>query len=181
MKVRELMNSPVHIISSDKSVLYATNMMNQLETGALIVMEHDTVLGITTSRDLRSSHPNRIVADAMTPNPLKVEANAFIWDAMKIMDLHRIKRLIVSEKDKIIGMITREAIKMKMSAYIDTLTDLYRAPYILSIGEHLLEERKPFLLIFIDMNDFGEINKRFGHPFGDEVIKAFAKKIARGG
>lgn len=177
MKVSELMTSPLCVVSSDKSVAYAAELMNEQNVGSLIVMDHGTVVGIITSRDMRSAHPNRIVADAMTPDPISVSSETFIWDALKVMDKHRIERLLVMDEDKLAGLITREAIKMKISEFVDPMTGLYRAPYIQSVGESLLSKKQPFHLLFMDLNDFSEINKRYGHPFGDDVIRGFSARL----
>ena len=130
MKVSEIMASSVYTVSSDKSVSYAAERMNEWKVGSLIVVDHGTVMGIITSRDVRSSHPNRIVADAMTTNPICTSPDRFIWDALNIMDRHEIERILIMEEDKMVGLATREAIKMKVSEFMDPLTGLYRAPYI---------------------------------------------------
>ncbi len=178
MKVSEIMTCSVYTVSSDKSVSHASELMNEWEVGSLIVMDHGIVEGIITSRDVRSSHPNRIVADAMTPNPVGISAEIFIWDALKVMDQYRVERLLIMEEDKLAGLVTREAIRMKLSEFMDPLTGLYRAPYIQSIGEAFLRKEQPFHLFFIDLNGFGEINKRYGHPFGDDVICEFSSRMA---
>ena len=178
MKVSELMTTSVCTVSSDTSVLQAAELMNEQEVGSLVVMDHGTVSGIVTSRDVRSSHPNRIIADAMTPDPISVSSDTLIWDALKLMDRHRIERLLVIDGYKLAGLVTREALKMKLSEFSDPLTGLYRAPYIQSIGEMLLQKKQPFHLLFVDLNNFGEINKRYGHPFGDDVILEFSGKVS---
>ncbi|UUZ93114.1 CBS domain-containing protein [Paenibacillus sp. P25] len=178
MKVSEIMTLSVYSISSDRSVAYASERMNEYEIGSLIVVDHGTVKGIITSRDIRSSHPNRIVADAMTPNPICTSPDCFIWDALKIMDREKIERILIMEEEKLLGLVTREIIKMKLSELMDTLTGLYRAPYIQCIGEEFLRTRQPFHLLFIDLNDFGKINKLYGHPFGDDVICEFTRRGA---
>ena len=61
-------------------------LMNELNIGSLIVEDYGSITGIITSRDIRSSHPNRLAADAMTPNPICISANAFIWDAQTLME-----------------------------------------------------------------------------------------------
>ncbi|MEX2460272.1 MAG: GGDEF domain-containing protein [Paenibacillaceae bacterium] len=174
MKIVDIMSTSVHFVSSDKSVRYVSNLMNELNTGSMIVVDNGFIVGITTSRDIRSSHPNRIIADAMTSEPLSISADAFAWEALKIMEQHEIKRLLVKEDDKVVGIITRETLKVKLKELIDPLTGLYRAPYIQTIGESLLERRISFNLHFIDLNNFGEINKKHGHPVGDDIIQGFA-------
>jgi diguanylate cyclase (GGDEF)-like protein len=40
-----------------------------------------------------------------------------------------------------------------------------------------VKKQKPLGLIFLDIDDFGAINKRFGHLTGDEVLKMLARQI----
>jgi len=179
VRVDELISGPVHTISPEKSVFRAAELMNEHGVDTLVVVDHGAVLGILTSRDVRSAHPNRIVADAMTTDPVTVSPDVFIWDALTIMDRHRIGRLLIRDGNTLAGLVTREAIRIKLSELLDPLTGLYREPYIRAIGEALLKKKQPFHLLFVDLNCFREINKRYGHPFGDDAILAFARRMAR--
>lgn len=174
MKVGELMSSPIRTVSSDKSVRHASELMAKLEIGSLVVQDHGSIVGIVTSRDVRQTHPNRIVADAMTRNPVSVPADSFVWDALGTMERLRIERLLVTDKDRVCGLITRDTIRIQLSELQDPLTGLFRPAYVQSIGSELLRRREWFHLLFIDLNNFGEINKRYGHPVGDDMIKGFA-------
>lgn len=174
MKVGELMSSPIRTVSSDKSVRHASELMAKLEIGSLVVQDHGSIVGIVTSRDVRQTHPNRIVADAMTRNPVSVPADSFVWDALGTMERLRIERLLVTDKDRVCGLITRDTIRIQLSELQDPLTGLFRPAYVQSIGTELLRRREWFHLLFIDLNNFGEINKRYGHPVGDDMIKGFA-------
>jgi len=42
-----------------------------------------------------------------------------------------------------------------------------------------LREQKPLSMLLFDIDHFKKINDNFGHPFGDEVIKAIAAAISR--
>lgn len=174
MKLKEIMSSPVHTVSSDRSVRYASEIMDQLEIGSLVVKDHDAIVGIITSRDIRKAHPNRIVADAMTPHPVSVSSDSFAWEALELMMRLRIERVIVHDQAGAVGLITRDSIQIHMSELKDPLTELYRPGYIQSIGTEMLCKKEPFHLIFIDMDNFGEINKKYGHPVGDDIIQGFA-------
>lgn len=175
MKVREAMTCPVHCVSSGRSVLHASELMEKHRIGSLLVVDGGVVMGIVTSRDIRTAHPNRIVADAMTPQPIGVPADTFAWDALRLMERHGIERLVVrAEGDVPAGIVTREALASRLSEWTDPMTGLYRAPYIEAVTLDLLGRGEPFHLLFIDLNDFGDVNKRFGHPVGDDLIRGFA-------
>ncbi|WP_372632334.1 GGDEF domain-containing protein [Cohnella sp.] len=177
MKVSEFMSSPVHTVSSDRSVQYVSDRMNELKVGSLAVSDYGTTIGIVTSRDLRSSHPNRIVADAMTPNPISVSTEQFAWDALATMERHCIERLLVTRENQVVGIVTRETLQIKLNRIVDPLTGLYRAPYIQQIGEHFLNRGTSFQLLFIDLNNFGEINKMYGHPVGDDILIEYSNRL----
>lgn len=177
MRVKEMMSSPVRTVSSDKSVLHAAGLMEELKIGSLAVTEHISITGIITSRDTRKAHPNRIVADAMTPDPITVPAECFCWEALQIMENNGIERLLVTEKDQVVGIITRDTIRVRLGEQLDPLTGLFRPGYIQTIVEELLQNGQYFQLLFADLNNFGKINKIYGHPIGDDVIRGFAERI----
>lgn len=177
MKVAEVMTSPLRSVSSGKSVLHASALMAEHRIGSLAVMDNDRIVGIITSRDVRAAHPNRIVADAMTPDPIVVAADCFAWEALAVMEDGNIERLIVTDGQQAAGMVTREAIVSRLAEWKDNMTQMYRSPYIHAIGEERLHKRLPFQLLFLDLNRFGEVNKRYGHPVGDDLIRGYAKKL----
>lgn len=68
-------------------------------------------------------------------------------------------------------------------ALVDPLTGLFNRRYA---EKRLKEEisrsqRKgyPLTLVLFDLNDFKQINDRFGHSAGDEVLKAFSESLGK--
>lgn len=59
-------------------------------------------------------------------------------------------------------------------AYTDTLTGLNNRAYISEQLEKWDEDRTIYTLIYMDLNDFKEINDRFGHAVGDDALQQFA-------
>lgn len=178
MKVGEVMTRSIHSVSSGRSVLRASELMERHRIGSLLVIDSGELVGIITSRDVRSTHPNRIVADAMTSDPIGVPADTFLWDALRVMEKHGIERLIVHADGAVPpGIVTRETLVSRLAEWMDSMTGLYKAPYIESIARDLLDRGEPFHFLFIDLNDFGRINKQYGHPVGDDLIRGFAAKL----
>jgi diguanylate cyclase (GGDEF)-like protein len=72
----------------------------------------------------------------------------------------------------------RLAERIEELARIDELTGLLNRRYILrALGEEIVRAQRsaePCSVALIDLDFFKQINDRFGHPIGDEVLRSFA-------
>ncbi|MFZ5643617.1 MAG: CBS domain-containing protein [Bacillota bacterium] len=168
------MTKPVFTIGPDKSVQYAAEYMYENNIGGLPVTEGNRLLGIITSRDIRLNHPNRIVADAMKKRVICCSPEDTTWAAAELMDLHRIERLPVTEKDKLLGIVTKKDLIKHISQLYDHLTGVHNSTFIYLAASKLLEEGNEISVILFDINDFGELNKKYGHVNGDKCLKIIA-------
>jgi len=66
-------------------------------------------------------------------------------------------------------------------AYTDPLTGINNRRFFVLAAEKELEssntEDKPFSLLMLDVDHFKEINDKYGHPIGDEVLRILTKRI----
>lgn len=168
--VKEIMTLNLFTIGPFESVKKAEAIMWENNIGGLPVVHDDKLVGIITSRDIRRAHPNRIVADAMTKNVITVSAASTIWEAMEIMDKKAIERLPVMHKDQLVGIITKAKLIGEVSKHFDILTSLPRSQYIIEKALELLNKGRDFTVIFIDVDNFGVINKDNGHIIGDQIL-----------
>jgi diguanylate cyclase (GGDEF)-like protein len=71
--------------------------------------------------------------------------------------------------------------RIEQLALFDDLTQLpNRANFLGNLERHLIDAgktRKPFSLLFIDLDDFKEINDTQGHSVGDEVLIEVARRL----
>ena len=67
--------------------------------------------------------------------------------------------------------------KYGMNNFLDPLTRTILRGHIMSYIEDLIEQKKPFSLIIIDIDNFKQINDNYGHKIGDEVLRITAKRI----
>ncbi len=71
--------------------------------------------------------------------------------------------------------------QIKSSAATDTLTGLYNRAFLDKTLGRLLagarRDKQSLSVMMIDLNHFKEANDRFGHPFGDQVLKAAAEAM----
>lgn len=176
-KVRDMMTSPVNTISLGASVSQAADFMKKNNLGGLPVVEDNKLVGIITSRDVRINHPNRIVADAMTKPVICCSPNSTTWDAAALMDEYKIERLPVVEQDKVVGIITEVQMVKHISRLYDPLTETFNSEYIYQVAFNLLELGHKISVILLDVDDFGEMNKRWGHVYGDKCLKKIASVL----
>ena len=73
----------------------------------------------------------------------------------------------------------RNALRMKYLALTDELTDVPNRRSVLSRLDPLLRdpEQGSCVILIIDIDHFKKINDQFGHPTGDEVLKAVASTV----
>ena len=78
--------------------------------------------------------------------------------------------------------IRRELEYEKRQALTDHLTGVMnRRAFVAQLNEELqqlAEHGTPFAVGFIDLDDFKEVNDRFGHQYGDQVLQSIACMIS---
>lgn len=103
----------VHSVAPDISVTECVQKMNELDIGAMLVMEDERLVGIFTERDaitkvlgagLEPSYTK--VSAVMSHNPICVSPSTTLDEAMTIVSNQRIRHLPVVRDDKVLGMIS---------------------------------------------------------------------------
>lgn len=138
------------------------------------VIDEDRLVGVLTYRDLIRVHPNRIVADAMQNKTISISPSTSLWDAKTILENNDIDILLIADDEKITGVITKTVLDIEIAKWKDGLTGLYKSDYIYYHTKKLISDNKNPAIIFIDINDFGHIDKNYGHIQGDILLKEIA-------
>ena len=113
-QVRDIMEKNVITIEQDKTSLDAAEILKEKEISFLVIMENEKPIGIVTERDI----VKKIAAEdkVASKTPLKeIMSKKFRWvtpdtlieDAVQKMVNNNIRRLIVLESDKLVGVITQ--------------------------------------------------------------------------
>lgn len=82
---------------------------------------------------------------------------------------------------KTIGSLHRQADQLVKLAHTDPLTGLANRRHVFERLESEFSRaqryRRPFCLLYIDMDGFKAINDQFGHLFGDEILRGSARAM----
>jgi CBS domain-containing protein len=113
MLVREVMNRDVKTIEPGKSILEAAGIMNEFRIGCLVVARETRLVGILTERDIlekvvgEDKKASRVkVSQAMTRDPIMIEDDKDISEAVEIMNRSHIKKLPVVSGQSLVGILT---------------------------------------------------------------------------
>jgi len=148
-----------------------------LEEGIECFVAYDEkgLAGIITKKELVGAHPNRIIADIMSDKYICVDCCMHIWEIREMFDLNKnINVILVENEDSIIGYISRTILNIELGKHIDSLTGLYKSDYMFYNAYNLIRSGKHVTIIFIDLDNFGYIDKKYGHINGDEILKKIA-------
>jgi len=86
----------------------------------------------------------------------------------------------LTDAEKEIAELKQHLEKSRAEAYHDALTGILNRRAFDEELRHLLEQGNPFCLIILDVDRFKKINDEFGHLFGDQVLKAIARRVEDG-
>ncbi|MBO4206894.1 GGDEF domain-containing protein [Micromonospora echinofusca] len=111
------------------------------------------------------------------PEPLTLIAGAAAVTAATT-GWHMRRRALRAEAELV--NLRRELVAERHAASHDPLTGLPNRRAFFRIGSALLAdpERRPLTAVVLDLNDFKQINDRFGHAAGDHVLVTVAQRFA---
>jgi len=121
--VRQIMRTIVSIDSKAK-VKDAARLMVEKGIGSLVANRDGLPFGIVTERDLMEKiaaegvDPTKMtVSEVMTAPLTTVDVNSSIFDAARRMVEKRVKRLVVTDQEKIVGIVTQTDLVSHMTDF----------------------------------------------------------------
>ncbi len=77
-----------------------------------------------------------------------------------------------------VAELKTERLKLEHLSLTDFLTTLPNRRMLIQYMDLLIHQEKKFAVVMMDMDDFKSVNDKYGHTVGDEVIKAYANRLA---
>jgi len=141
MQAKDIMSSPVYIVSPGENIAHARKTMLKHRISRLPVLEAKKLVGILTKKDigyhLRQSEPiwrrrpidHIPVSILMTPDPITISPETPTPRVAGLMIKHDISGLPVLEEDELVGIVTKadlmqsEAVKKLSLRVADVMED----------------------------------------------------------
>jgi predicted transcriptional regulator len=132
------------VIDSNIKVSEAAHQMVKSDIDSFLVSENDDIVGIVTNKDILSDvvakgkDPSKVSVKEIARKPLiKIQKESTVKDAILLMNKHNIRRLLVADPIKPIGIITQKMIIGNLGKYATPLPMLeapshITCPYCLS-------------------------------------------------
>lgn len=145
------------VVKGNIKVSEAAREMVDSKIDSILVSEEDDIIGIVTNQDIlaevvaKGRDPNQVTVKEITQKPLiTIFKDAPVRDAIALMTKHDIRRLVVYNDERPIGLISRKQIVGNLGEYVTTLPVLespnkYWCPYCPSVFQD-----KKVLSIHID-------------------------------
>ncbi|NVJ93625.1 MAG: cyclic nucleotide-binding/CBS domain-containing protein [Methylocystaceae bacterium] len=177
-KVRDLLRRQGPVVCKPTvSIQEAATVMSNEKVSCILVTEDDKIVGIATDKDLR----NRVVAkgydisrplfEIMTKDPVCIDAESYLFDAMLLMSQKNIRHLPVLDGGQAAGVITNTNIVQKQSTSMVFLVgDVYKRQSI----EGLKEVVKQVPNMVMNLVSGGATAHNVGH-----VVSTVTDAIAR--
>ena len=138
MKVKEIMTKDMVVAYPDTTLEAASSMMRNYDIGFLPVEKDNDFVGVITDRDIviralaLGKNEKEKVEPYMTNYIISITSDASIEEALELMSEERVKRLLVEEDKKIIGLIS-------LSDILNVTEEPYVLEYVTQIFQPIEE------------------------------------------
>ena len=138
MLIQDLITRAPVAVGSGASLASAAARMREAGVGSVVVTDEAVPVGIVTDRDvalaLAEGLEAAVVSDVMTPCPVSVRFDADIETALERMEEHGVRRILVLEDAKLIGVVSLDDVLLHLGYLMGKASALVRA----EIGVRLL-------------------------------------------
>ena len=107
MKAKEIMNK-VFVVNEDLSLKDASDLMAREGIGCIVFLKRGKIKGILTERDILKnlSKLKKPISKFMTKKVITTDASAEIERVISLMATNKIKRILITQRAKLVGIIT---------------------------------------------------------------------------
>ncbi|MHB1787812.1 MAG: diguanylate cyclase domain-containing protein [Acidimicrobiales bacterium] len=161
----------LELLAKASGEMAAGNSISLAQVLRSILCWRDTVFDVLAQESERLALPPEILAEIIAG--IRISLDSFLIWSGKHFDART--QEVRESLDKIHG-------QMRHQVHHDPLTGLVnRARFLDQLGEavgDLVPGQSKLAVLFLDLDNFKEVNDQFGHSFGDQVLVAVGARLA---
>jgi predicted transcriptional regulator len=122
VRVKAIMRKDMVSLEKGLSIRSAVKTMVHKDVGSVVITAHGKPVGIVTERDILKSlafrkavRPDTSVEAIMSAPLITVNSNSTIGDAAELMAKNKIRRLLVKENGRYVGIVTQRDLQKAMT------------------------------------------------------------------
>lgn len=131
MEIKHFMSRKLIVASYNDSIKKVSNMMMENDIGFIPISKKNKIIGVITDRDIVvrciaiGIDHNSNIESYISPNVINCDENDNSDEVLKVMSQYKIKRIIVTSKNKIVGILSISDI-IGEKEVLKTLKDIYK-------------------------------------------------------
>ena len=108
MIIKDIMSKNIITCEPDDNILFVSNLMNIWDIGFIVIVDKNKLYGVVTDRDLVCDMANQLstIKNYAHTNVVTIAEKKSIESALELMKKHKIKRLVITNHDKITGVLS---------------------------------------------------------------------------
>lgn len=112
MNIKEIMNKSIIYGDIDNTIEEICSLMKTYDIGFIPIKDNSHYIGVITDRDIviralaNNIETDNTIETFITKNVISVDINESIEEALKLMSNYQIRRIMVKNKDKYVGIIS---------------------------------------------------------------------------
>ncbi|MCD6489775.1 MAG: GGDEF domain-containing protein [Thermodesulfobacterium sp.] len=190
MRVKDVMKADPVTLKLDDRIEDIFEAFKKYDIGSVIIVEKEKPFQIITLRDLPricylNLYSNFIsnvlkVLDKNRDSLITVYYNKSFFDALGLMNKFKISHLpVVDRRKRLVGILSIRDIAKKFPDifYIDPLTKVNNRAFLNLLSHRLSKVNSSVSFLMIDIDNFKNINDKFGHVIGDKVLQKLGKVL----
>lgn len=174
--IEELRLLPVWV-NPDHMVSTALHVMRGHRLASLPVVEDGRLLGVVHLEVLARAPETEPVARWVEKPSLTMPSYTEAKRAAAIFVQEGATHVPVVQDDRFMGLLTSNILLEELGRSWDPLTNLSWSDQLREWGMDRLKDGQEIAILFLDIDDFGNYNKKYGHIVGDRILQIIASRL----
>lgn len=125
--MKDYISKNLIVIDINSTIEEVAGIMKKYDIGFVPVSKDNKIVGVLTDRDIvvkvLTNKDSKI--EGYLSEPIYIDINKDLNDALELMKKHKIKRLLVSDSDKLVGIISLSDILNKDIDTMNTIKEIF--------------------------------------------------------